>query len=136
MTPAYITVTPGFGTGIIAGLVASTTDLIEQYKFKNFQVQLNTSQITGAGTYTIVGDDVLTQPAAILYSPGTEAAGAGTGKVFTSTGGSVMLSAWDTAIGGHITGSFTANMATDDTPPTTGTMGATFDFIVGSSNAL
>ena len=137
MTPAWALLAPDAGgLGWLVGAIASTTDIASLYQLKNLQVQMNTSLITGAGSYTIVGDDVTTGPAAILYSPGTDAAAAGTGKVFTSTGGTITLSAWGSNIGDHITGSFAATMSDGESTPTTGTMGADFDFVVGAANPL
>ena len=138
MTPAWMYLMPDMaGSGVLDAAIASTTDLTATYKYKNLQVQMSTSLITGPGTYTILGNNVFTGPAVILYSPGTDAGWAGTGKVFESTGGTITLSAWGTATGDHITGSFAATMEDDTTTPvTTGTMGATFDFVVGAMNDL
>lgn len=138
MTPAWMYFAPDLGgIGVLDAMIASTTDLTATYKYKNLQVQMSTALITGPGTYTILGNDPFTGPAAILYSPGTDAAAAGAGKVFESTGGTITISAWGTATGDHITGSFAATMEDDTTTPvTTGTMGATFDFVVGAINDL
>ncbi len=135
-SPAWVTVTPDTGMGVIIGAIAASTDLTDMARFQNLQVQFGTASITGAGTYTIVGDDPSTGPAAVLYSPGTDAAIAGTGHVYESTGGTLTLSSWDTATGAHITGTVSAAMASDEATPQTGTLDATFDFIVGSGNAL
>lgn len=142
-TPAFVQVTPDVGMGVIIGAIGSTTDIIQMVTLPNLQVQMNTSQITGAGTYTIVGDDATTQPAAILYSPGTTAAAAGNRYVYTSSSGSITLSAWGTATGDHITGSFTTTAKTDTSTlnpatnlPYSGMIGGTFDFVVGSANNL
>lgn len=137
MAPAWVYLPPDLANlGWLVAMVASTSDLTETYKYKNLQVQMNSTKITAAGTYTILGNDVQTGPAAILYSPGTAAAAAGTGKVFTSTGGTITITTWGTSVGSHITGSFAATMSDGLTPATTGTMGANFDFVVGSANDL
>lgn len=134
-TPAYVYIMTDIASiGVIDGLIFS--DVTQSYALKNLQVQFGTGTITGAGTYTITGDDPFTGPAAVLYSPGTNAAAAGTGKVYTSFGGTITITTWGTALGDHITGSVAATMQTDDTPPVTGTLGATFDFVLGSFNPL
>lgn len=134
-TPSYVFVAPDFASiGIINGIIFS--DATQSYALKNLQVQLGTALITAAGTYTITGNDPFTGPAAILYSPGTDAAIAGTGQVYMSTGGTITITTFGTATGDHITGTVAATMATDATPPVTGTLGATFDFVVGSFNPL
>lgn len=134
-TPSYVYIMPDIASiGVIDGIIFS--DATQSYALKNLQVQFGTASITGAGTYTITGDNPFTGPAAILYSPGTNAAAAGTGKVYTSFGGTITITTWGTAMGDHITGSFAATMQTDDTPPVTGTLGATFDFVLGSFNPL
>lgn len=145
-TPAWVMVTPDFGDiGVIDAAISSTTDIIQMATLPNMQVQLSTTQITGAGTYTIIGDNPLPGggPAAILYSPGTTAAAAGNRYVYTSSAGTVTITAWGTAIGDHIAGSFTTTAQTDTSTlnpatnlPYSGTIGGTFDFVVGSANNL
>lgn len=145
-TPAWIMVTPDFGgIGVIDAAISSTTDIIQMATLPNMQVQLSTTQITGAGTYTIIGDNPLPGggPAAILYSPGTTAAAAGNRYVYTSSAGTITITAWGTAIGDHITGTFTTTAQTDASTlnpatnlPYSGTIAGTFDFVVGAANNL
>ncbi|MFH1654411.1 MAG: hypothetical protein ABIE74_10225 [Pseudomonadota bacterium] len=134
-TPAHISLPPDLASiGILFAAISVTTDISTQYQYQNMQLQMNTANITGPGTYTF-GTNVTTGSSTLYYSPGTIRAASGS-QVFTSTGGTLQLTTFGTSIGDHITGTFTANMANDDTPPLTGQIDATFDMIVGSIGAL
>lgn len=136
-SPAYVVVTPDSGL-VFVGMIGSTTNLVELATLKNLQVQFNSAAVTGTGTYVITGNDSTTGPAAILYSPGTIAAQANSGEVFTSTGGTITVTAFEgSSTSGRIAGSFSATMSNDNSSaPKSGTIQATFDFIVPSANNL
>ncbi len=135
--PAYADMMPDMGSGISIAAVAATSDIMNMVAYQNIQIQFNTSLVTGPGTYTIIGNDPTVGAAAVLYSPGTTAALAGGHYVYSSISGTVTLSAWGTAIGDHITGTFTSTLQeTDTTPSKSGGMSGTFDFVVGAANVL
>lgn len=96
------------------------------------QFELSASNITGAGTYTVSGCYVeSSQEATLLFNSD------GSGTNYCSDSGTLTLTAFGTNEGDHITGSMTVAMdSIGVTPAVTGTIGATFDLVVGTSNGL
>ncbi len=84
--------------------------------------------VSGTGTYTLSESG---SPMDLMYYT----SGINT---YHQTGGTLTLTAFGTSNGDHMTGSFTASIEDDTAPPDTqtGTIGATFDIVVGEQGAL
>ncbi|MFH1653186.1 MAG: hypothetical protein ABIE74_03930 [Pseudomonadota bacterium] len=123
MTPGWMTVVDST-TGFIiiqvtvTGGPTSTSPILALF--------LNTSRITGAGTYTTITNDVTSADAQLSYTQVSPSVG----YFPTGSGATLTITEWGTASGDTIKGSFSVPMVDATDPTQTGTLTATFVAVI------
>lgn len=134
ITPAWISAgsTLSIGYSSMSIFVAESEVNDESgWQYQDYLLlQLSTMNVTGPGTYTVSGCYVESGAATLVYDSSND------DNNSCATGGTITFTEYGTSAGDHMTGSMNVTMGNLLSPEVTGTITATFDLVMGSSNAL